>query len=110
MKAKAKPKRRIKRRTTVQMIQRRWRDTSTDAAIIGTLTELGGEAPRRELARRFGMRPDFAAALHALSLRRNVECLSKLRPGRRPLQVVRLTGPAAVEAGVGFVRFTGAAT
>jgi len=82
----------------------RWRNLPTDEVVIALLTASGGEMLRRELARRLGHRYDFAAALARLSRLGSIELIGKAMPGRRPQQIVRLTGKAATGAGVGFIR------
>ena len=80
------------------------RDLPTDELIVKLLVNVRGEMLRRELARRVGHRFDFAAALGRLARLGNIELVSKAMPGRRPQQIVRLTGKAAAGAGVGFIR------
>lgn len=90
-------------RVTAQAIEQRWRNKTTDEAVLGTLADEDGEMMRRDLARKLGHRHDFASALARLSRTGKIELVTKDGPGRRAKAYVRLIGAAAAAAGVGFL-------
>lgn len=91
------------RKGTPRPIDARWRDSTTDEAIVGLLADSNGEMNRRDLSRKIGHRYDFSSALARLTRKGKIELVAIEHPGRRPQPVVRLIGADAVTRGVGFL-------